>query len=101
MKAIKPLQTVVTKDQVAVVTVTIDGQEYAIVDIGMRMLKPREPARAQGFPDSYVLTDSQGNQVARIGNSVCPQCAQAVIGAQIGTWPTLDDEEPCLFREAA
>jgi DNA (cytosine-5)-methyltransferase 1 len=29
--------------------VTIDGVDYAIVDIGMRMLEPRELARAQGF----------------------------------------------------
>jgi DNA (cytosine-5)-methyltransferase 1 len=35
--------------------VTIGGETYAIVDIGMRMLTPRELARAQGFPDSYVL----------------------------------------------
>jgi DNA (cytosine-5)-methyltransferase 1 len=36
-------------------TVTINGELYAIVDIGMRMLTPRELARAQGFPDSYIL----------------------------------------------
>lgn len=35
--------------------VTINGEQFAIVDIGMRMLSPRELARAQGFPDSYVL----------------------------------------------
>lgn len=35
--------------------VTINGEQYAIVDIGMRMLTPRELARAQGFPDSYIL----------------------------------------------
>ena len=35
--------------------VTINGEQFAIVDIGMRMLTPRELARAQGFPDSYIL----------------------------------------------
>jgi DNA (cytosine-5)-methyltransferase 1 len=38
-----------------IVTVTIRGVVYIIVDIGMRMLKPRELARAQGFPEWYVL----------------------------------------------
>lgn len=33
----------------------IDGEEYAIVDIGMRMLTPRELFRAQGFSDDYEI----------------------------------------------
>jgi hypothetical protein len=28
---------------------------YVIVDIGLRMLKPRDLARAPGFPEDYVL----------------------------------------------
>lgn len=64
--------------------VTIDGEEYAIVDIGLRMLTPRELARAQGFPDSYVLTGTQAQQVARVGNSVPPPLAEAVIRANVG-----------------
>lgn len=68
--------------------VTIHGETYAIVDIGMRMLTPRELARAQGFPDSYVLDPifngkplSKSAQVRMIGNSVCPDVATALIVA--------------------
>jgi DNA (cytosine-5)-methyltransferase 1 len=50
-----------------------------IVDIGMRMLTPRELARAQGFGDSYQLTGTKTSQVARIGNSVCPVMARALV----------------------
>jgi DNA (cytosine-5)-methyltransferase 1 len=76
-----PLFTTTTKERTGVVTVTIDGQQYAIVDIGMRMLKPRELFRCQSFPDSYVLTGTATDQVARCGNSVPPVMAQAVAAA--------------------
>lgn len=72
------LHTITGKARFGLVTVTIDGQPYAIVDIGMRMLKPRELARAQGFPDEYLLTGSATSQVERIGNSVPPHLARAV-----------------------
>jgi DNA (cytosine-5)-methyltransferase 1 len=65
-----PMHTVTTKDRLGLVTVTIDGEEFVIADIGMRMLQPRELARAQGFPDRYILTGTKSAQVARIGNSV-------------------------------
>lgn len=96
-----PIHTVTTKDRFAVVTVTIDAKTYVIVDIGLRMLKPRELARAQGFPDSYVLDPEcwyvtkpskkfpQGQrkfgrlpiaeQISAIGNSVCPPVARALV----------------------
>ncbi|ACC71096.1 DNA cytosine methyltransferase [Paraburkholderia phymatum] len=68
--------------------VTIRGEQYAIVDIGMRMLTPRELARAQGFPDSYVLDPvfegkplSKTAQVRMIGNSVCPDLSTALVVA--------------------
>lgn len=56
---------------------------HLIADIGLRMLSPRELARAQGFPDTYVLTGSKANQVARIGNSVCPHVAAAMVRANV------------------
>ncbi|KWI90147.1 DNA methyltransferase [Burkholderia ubonensis] len=81
-----PLHTVPTHDRFGLVT--IHGEDYAIVDIGMRMLTPRELARAQGFPDSYVLDPvvngkplSKSAQVRMIGNSVCPDVAAALIRA--------------------
>jgi DNA (cytosine-5)-methyltransferase 1 len=81
-----PLHTVPTHDRFGLVT--IQGEDYAIVDIGMRMLTPRELARAQGFPDSYVLDPeyngkplTKSSQVRMIGNSVCPDVATALIVA--------------------
>ena len=61
--------------------VMVAGQPYQIADIGLRMLTPRELARAQGFPDSYILTGTKSSQVARIGNSVCPVMAEALVRA--------------------
>lgn len=81
-----PLHTVPTNDRFGLVT--IHGQDYAIVDIGMRMLTPRELARAQGFPETYILDLvyngkklSKASQVRMIGNSVCPPLARALIEA--------------------
>lgn len=85
----EPLHTVTTKDRYGLVTVTIGGEEYVIVDIGMRMLTPRELFNAQGFPGDYVIEhDAQGRpitktaQVAKCGNSVCPPIAEALVRAQ-------------------
>lgn len=85
----EPLHSVTTLPRFAVVTVTIDAVTYVIVDIGMRMLTPRELARAQGFPDSYVLDPlgpsgrplSKAAQIRMIGNSVCPDVAAALVRA--------------------
>ena len=76
-----PAHTITGKDRFGLVVVTIEGEQYVIADIGMRMLKPRELARAQGFPDSYLLTGTNTNQVERIGNSVCPPVAAAIVAA--------------------
>lgn len=79
-----PAPAVVTKARHGLVTVTIDGADYVLADIGLRMLAPRELARAQGFPDSYVLEGTKAEQIARIGNSVCPQVAAAIVRANAG-----------------
>ena len=78
-----PLDTITGKDRFGVVTLTIDGQEYAIADIGMRMLQPHELAKAQGFPDDYTLIGTKSEQVAKIGNSVCPPVAEALVRANL------------------
>lgn len=82
----KPLGTVTVQDRFGVVTVTIEGEEYVIVDIGMRMLSPRELFNAQGFPPDYIIDrDANGKpitktaQVAKCGNSVCPDLAEALV----------------------
>jgi DNA (cytosine-5)-methyltransferase 1 len=77
----EPLPTCTAKDRFGVVTVSIDGEPYVIADVGMRMLTPRELARGQGFPDDYALTGTNTSQVARIGNSVPPALARAVVEA--------------------
>ncbi len=76
-RAAEPLHTITTKARLGVVT--INGADYQITDIGLRMLQPRELARAQGFPDSYELTGTKANQIAKIGNSVCPIMAQRLV----------------------
>ena len=83
-----PLHTITTKDRDAVVTVMVDGEPYAIADIGMRMLQPRELYRAQGFPESYVIDRgadgrvlTKAEQVRMCGNSVCPPIAAALVRA--------------------
>ena len=75
----EPLSTITTKHRHALVMVTVAGEPYVIVDIGMRMLTPRELATAQGFPSDYILTGTKTSQVARIGNSVCPHVAKAIV----------------------
>ena len=88
----EPLHTVTTKDRYGLVTVA--GEEYAIADIGLRMLSPRELFKAQGFPDSYITEwgiDANGRrinltksaQVRMCGNSVCPPVAAALVGANL------------------
>ncbi|MEH3046478.1 DNA cytosine methyltransferase [Sphingomonas adhaesiva] len=86
-----PIGTVTTKDRFAVVTVTIDAVTYVIVDIGMRMLTRRELANAQGFPPGYILDPigpngkplSISSSIRMIGNSVCPDMAEALARANV------------------
>lgn len=68
----------------------INGTEYIIVDIGLRMLTPRELFAAQGFPPDYIIdVDCEGNaypkseQVARCGNAVPPPFAVALVRANL------------------
>ena len=75
-----PLHTITTRDRFALVTV--DGVDYEIVDIGMRMLEPHELWRAQGFPEDLdVLGFNKSKQIELCGNSVCPPVAEAIVRA--------------------
>lgn len=83
-----PLGAVTTKDRFGLVTVTIEGEDYVIVDIGMRMLTPRELFAAQGFPPDYVIElEIDGRpltktaQVRMCGNSVSPVMSEALARA--------------------
>ncbi|SEG16216.1 DNA cytosine methyltransferase [Marinobacterium lutimaris] len=84
----EPLHTIPTRDRFGLVT--IHGTDYQIVDIGMRMLQPRELFTAQGFPLDYIIDrDAEGNtitktkQVARCGNAVPPQFSEALVRANL------------------
>ncbi len=78
-----PIATLVSKEKFGLVT--IRGEQYQIADIGLRMLSPRELARAQGLPDKFILTGTRASQVARIGNMVPPHPAYAIVKANV-TW---------------
>lgn len=79
----RPMDTITAKARLGLVTVA--GEDYRIVDVGLRMLTPGELLRAQfgSFAGQYVLTGSKANQVAAIGNSVCPELAEALVAANV------------------
>lgn len=86
-------------DEREFVTLEIDGLTFVVVDIGMRMLTPRELYTAQGFPADYQIDGyydrsqighnggpvwvpfSKEVQISCVGNSVCPPVAKALVGA--------------------
>ena len=70
--------------------VLLDTIENQLIDIGMRMLVPRELFRAQGFPDSHRIEVEHGGrqlskatQIRMCGNSVCPPMARALVTANV------------------
>ncbi|HTG26066.1 MAG TPA: DNA cytosine methyltransferase [Reyranella sp.] len=83
----KPMRTLTTKDRMGLVTIA--GTEYQIVDIGLRMLEPEELLRAQfgRFAAGYDLSaaKTKSGKVRLIGNSVCPEAAEALVRANIPT----------------
>jgi DNA (cytosine-5)-methyltransferase 1 len=89
----QPLSTITTKDRFGLVNVMIDikGETYMIADIFLRMLKPEELKRLQGFPDDYIIDRDYrwkkypvSEQVKRIGNSVVPTMAEQLVKANCG-----------------
>jgi DNA (cytosine-5)-methyltransferase 1 len=75
----EPTPTITTKDRLGLVTVTIKGTPYVIVDICLRMLQPAELYKAQGFPADYIISHgadgkpfTKTQQVHMCGNSVSP-----------------------------
>lgn len=88
LKVDEPVHTVTTKERFGIVTVK--GVDYQIIDIGMRMLQPRELFKAQGFADDYIIDVdpngkpiSKNKQVARCGNAVPPPFAKALVEANL------------------
>lgn len=83
-----PLDTVTAQDRFGLVT--IKGVDYQIVDIGLRMLEPRELYGCNGVPEDYIIDhDCDGNiitrteQVHKCGNMVCPPVAAALVKANL------------------
>jgi len=90
-----PVDTITTKDRLALVTVHIQGVPHVIVDIGLRMLKPHELYRAQGFPANYIIDRtangtplSTSAAVRMVGNSVSPPPLRALAEANLDRVPT-------------
>ena len=84
----QPLDTVTARDRFGLVT--IKDVDYQIVDIGLRMLEPRELYGCQGFPDDYIIdhdytgkTYPRSEQVRRCGNAVCPPIPAALVRANL------------------
>lgn len=80
----EPLDTIPTHDRFGLVTVK--GVDYQIIDIGLRMLEPKELYGCQGFPDDYIIDRDLGGkvyprseQVKRCGNAVCPPIPAALV----------------------
>lgn len=89
----EPINTIVTKDRFGLVTVPIkiDGEDYIVQDIFLRMLKPEELKVLQGFPKDYIIDRDinwkpypKSEQIARIGNSVVPIMAKALVESNCG-----------------
>ncbi len=84
----KPLDTITAQDRFGLVTV--NGVDYQIVDIGLRMLEPKELYGCQGFPEDYIIDRDytgkeypRSEQVKRCGNAVCPPIPAALVRANL------------------
>ena len=88
----RPAPTLTTRARLGLVSVA--SRDYRIEDISLRMLSSRELFTAQGFPPDYRIdTDRNGRrfsktaQIRLVGNSVCPQVAQAIVATVLATEP--------------
>lgn len=87
---VEPVDTITTRDRLALVTVVVKGTPYVIVDIGLRMLRREELFKAQGFPDDYIIDRTADGRVLSIsrsvrmvGNSVSPLPLRALAEANL------------------
>jgi DNA (cytosine-5)-methyltransferase 1 len=77
----EPLHTITTKDRFALTAVRTNG--YHVTDIGLRMLQPHELFAGQGFPTNYQHPGKKVEQIKRVGNSVPPPFADALVRANL------------------
>lgn len=94
----EPTPTITTRDRLALVTVTIKGTPYVIVDICLRMLQPAELYKAQGFPADYIISHgadgkpfTKTQQVHMCGNSVSPPPMAALTRAN-DPWRAVENQ---------
>lgn len=102
----EPLDTVTSRDRFGLVT--IEGEDYQIVDIGLRMLEPRELYGCQGFPDDYIIdhdytgkTYPRTEQVKRYGNSVSPMIPNALVRANLRELCVGERTPNCRIKQEA
>lgn len=102
----EPLDTVTSRDRFGLVT--IEGEDYQIVDIGLRMLEPRELYGCQGFPDDYIIdhdytgkTYPRTEQVKRCGNSVSPMVPNALVRANLRELCVGERTPNCCVKQEA
>lgn len=102
----EPLDTVTSRDRFGLVT--IEGEDYQIVDIGLRMLEPRELYGCQGFPDDYIIdhdytgkTYPRTEQVKRCGNSVSPMIPNALVRANLRELSVGERTPNCRIKQEA
>lgn len=100
----EPLDTVTVRDRFRLVTIA--GVDYQIVDIGLRMLEPKELYGCQGVPDDYIIDhDCEGNvisrseQVRKCGNMVCPPIPAALVKANLPELCVAERTPNCMVRE--
>lgn len=99
-----PLDTVTAQDRFGLVTV--NGVDYQIIDIGLRMLEPRELYGCQGFPEDYIIDRDytgkeypRSEQVRRCGNAVCPPIPAALVKANLPDLCVAERTPNCVIRE--
>lgn len=99
-----PLDTVTAQDRFGLVTV--NGVDYQIIDIGLRMLEPRELYGCQGFPEDYIIDHDytgkeypRSEQVRRCGNAVCPPIPAALVKANLPELCVAERTPNCVIRE--
>lgn len=99
-----PLDTVTAQDRFGLVTV--NGVDYQIVDIGLRMLEPKELYGCQGFPDDYIIDRDytgkeypRSEQVKRCGNAVCPPIPAALVKANLPELCVATRTPNCQIKE--
>lgn len=100
-----PLDTITAQDRFGLVTV--NGVDYQIVDIGLRMLEPKELYGCQGFPEDYIIDRDytgkeypRGEQVRRCGNAVCPPIPAALVKANLPELCVAERTPNCKIDES-